>query len=342
MEAVRDALATVGLTPVSAAAIAGVAYSLLRIRRWAAGGKVAAGDLKKDLTGKTFVVTGGCGGIGIETVKQLALQGATVVAAARDYQKSHDYLNAMLATLPPTLAANVSFEAIDLADLDSVRAFAKRYIDSGRDIDVLINNAGIMALPERATSAQGFELQMATNHLAHTLLTYLLLDVIKKTAAKKGGARIINVSSGAHRMGAINWDDFENGKKYVPWKTYGDTKLANIMVAVSMAWNELKGTGVVINALHPGAVRTELARHSMKGREWLVPFFLPLIYLLLKSPWEGAQTTLHLAVSDEGGIVTGAYFADCKRAALMDKLGQSSRPEEIEKLMEVTKQKIGL
>ena len=211
------------------------------------------------------------------------MQGGTVVAAARDYAKSHDYLSKLKASLPKDAADRISFEALDLADLDSVRAFAKRYLDSGRNLDVLINNAvsrrkgevsfvslirlfsylfvilifvtliclpqGIMALPERAVSAQGHELQMATNHYGHSLLTFLLLDKIKETSKKNGGARIINVSSGAHAQGAIDFDDIGNERSYKAWKTYGDTKLVNVMMANGLAWKELKGTDVVANSL---------------------------------------------------------------------------------------------
>ncbi|KAJ3045495.1 hypothetical protein HDV00_009149 [Rhizophlyctis rosea] len=195
--------------------------AVVALRLYGAGGKASKTDLKRDLTGKVAIITGGNGGIGYETALQLAKQNATVCIAARPSKKTTD---AVARIRQKTNNAHVFAEDLDVSSLKSVRAFADRWRKSGSKIHWLINNAGVMAIPKHTVTAEGFETQMATNHFGHFLLTNLLLDIITSS----GQARIINVSSTGHRFGKIDFNDLNNEKAYTPWKVYGDTKLANM------------------------------------------------------------------------------------------------------------------
>lgn len=159
-----------------------------------------------------------------------------------------------------------------------------------------------MAVADRETTADGLELQIGTNHFGHFLLTNLLLDVITSSAP----ARIINVSSAAHIMGKINKDDLQSEKSYNKWTAYGTSKLANILFTRALA-KRLHDTGVTVNCLHPGAVKTELSRHLTILSILLLPFSV-----FVKTPISGAQTTNMLAVDPDLKSVTGKYFSDCK------------------------------
>ncbi|KAI9284155.1 hypothetical protein BC943DRAFT_307978 [Umbelopsis sp. AD052] len=267
----------------------------------------ATNNSKKRLDGKTAIITGANDGIGKETAIDLAKRGATVIIACRSSEKS----NMALAEIRrASNNNNVFLESIDLSDLDTVKAFANRYLESGRPIHILINNAGIMALPVRKESKQGYELQFATNHLAHFLLTELLLPVIKKSAP----ARIINLSSRAMYNGVIHFDDIQLKKNYQNWKSYHQSKLANVLYSGYLA-RELKGSGVFVAAVHPGVVRTSLSRYMTEGffyKAAAVAIYPPL-YLVTKSPKQGAQTTLYVATSDKmNNSNSGEYWADCR------------------------------
>ncbi|KAH8551934.1 hypothetical protein BGW37DRAFT_552202 [Umbelopsis sp. PMI_123] len=185
---------------------------------------------------------------------------------------------------------NVILEPIDLADLDSVKALANRYLESGRPIHILINNAGIMALPKRQESKQGYELQKSTP------------------------ARIINLSSMAMYYGTIHFDDIQMKVGYQAWKSYNQSKLANVLYTGYLS-RQLKGTGVVVGAVHPGIVRTGLTRYLAEGilaNVFSIAIYPPR-YLFTKNAWQGAQTTLHLATSDNlNESNSGEYWADCK------------------------------
>ncbi|CAO3679519.1 unnamed protein product [Umbelopsis ramanniana] len=198
----------------------------------------ATNTSKNRLDGKTAVITGANDGIGKETAIDLAKRGATVIIACRQSEKS---TKALADIRRASNSSNVFLEHIDLSDLDTVRSFANRYLETGRPIHILVNNAGIMALPVRQESKQGYELQFATNHLAHYLLTELLLPVIKKSAP----ARIINLSSRAMYSGVIHFDDIQLKKKYNSWTSYHQSKLANVLYSGYLA-RQLKGTGVFV------------------------------------------------------------------------------------------------
>ena len=223
---------------------------LYLIRRWAAGGVCRS---QARLDGKTVIITGANTGIGLETAVDLAKRNARVILACRSVERGE---TAAVEVRKRSGNDNVEFVQLDLASLDSVRKFAAKILEEEPHINILINNAGVMAIPKRTLTQDGFEMQFATNHLGHFLLTNLLLDRIKEAPS----ARIVNVSSTAHHRGNIDLDNLNSEKSYTPWKAYGTSKLANILFTRSLA-KQLKGTGVTANVLHPGVISTELARH---------------------------------------------------------------------------------
>ncbi|XP_048472491.1 retinol dehydrogenase 12-like isoform X2 [Rhincodon typus] len=212
---------------------------------------------------------------------------------------------------------------LDLADTKSIREFAKQINEEYQHLNILINNAGVMMCPYSKT-VDGFELQFGINHLGHFLLTFLLIDLVKQSTP----SRIINVSSTAHTMGSINFDDLNSEKSYNSVKAYAQSKLANIMFTRELA-RKLEGTGVSVFTLHPGVVRTELARHLNP----VVRCGLAMLRPFTKSPSHGAETTIFCAVAEGLEEETGQYFKDCKRATC----SQSAYDDEkAKKLWEVS------
>jgi NAD(P)-dependent dehydrogenase (short-subunit alcohol dehydrogenase family) len=202
-----------------------------------------------DQKGRLAVVTGSNSGIGLITARELARAGATVVLACRDTKKA-DAAGAQIVAAVP--AAQLEIAALDLSSLDSVRSFAQRFPHDR--LDLLINNAGVMAPPRRET-ADGFELQFGTNHLGHFALTGLLIERM----AGREDARVVTVSSGAHRMGRIAFDDLQGERKYRRWAAYGQSKLANLLFAFELD-RRLRAVGSSIRsvAAHPGYAATNL------------------------------------------------------------------------------------
>ncbi|XP_060655209.1 retinol dehydrogenase 13-like isoform X2 [Drosophila nasuta] len=280
-------------------ALIGVAAYL--IRKYMQGGKF---EKQTDETGKVVIVTGSNTGIGKETVLELARRGATVYMACRDKSRAEQ---ARLEVIRETNNQNIFFRELDLASLDSVRKFVDEFKKEQSKLDILINNAGIMHCPRMLTK-EGFEMQLGVNHMGHFLLTNLLLDLLKKSSP----SRIVNVSSLAHVNGTINFDDLNSEKSYSPRKAYGQSKLANILFTRELA-KRLEGTNVTVNALHPGVVETELIRHVPIFNNPIFGFLIsPLIWLIFKTPKNGAQTTLYAALDPDLNGVTGLYFSDCK------------------------------
>lgn len=171
-------------------------------------------------------------------------------------------------------------------------------------MDILINNAGVMAMP-KALTKDGFEMQLGVNHLGHFLLTNLLLDILKTSAP----SRIIVLSSLAHKYGEINREDLNSEKSYNKYKAYSQSKLANILFVQELA-KRLKNTYVTVNALHPGIVKTDLGRYLVHS--FLKKLIDPFTYYFFKTARSGAQTSIRLAVDPELENVSGEYFADCK------------------------------
>ena len=207
---------------------------------------------KATLNGKTVIITGANTGIGLETAMDMAQRGARVILACRNPDKGKA---AVRVVKDRSKNEAVVFVQLDLASLQSVHEFAARILSQEPRIDILINNAGVM-VPPYAKTQDGFELQFGVNHLAHFLLTNLLLDRIKEAPS----ARIVNVSSLAHHYGKINFDDLQSEKKYSRVGAYCQSKLANVLFTRSLA-QRLKDTRVTTYSLHPGSIRTELARH---------------------------------------------------------------------------------
>jgi NAD(P)-dependent dehydrogenase (short-subunit alcohol dehydrogenase family) len=256
-----------------------------------------------DLAGKTIVVTGGNSGIGYEAARVLARKGAHVVLACRDPGKAQAAVGAMKRAAPS--AVSVEALPLDLADLASVRAFAAAYRTRHATLDVLCNNAGVMALPHRKT-ADGFEMQIGTNHLGHFALTGLLLEPLLAT----GGARVVTVSSGAHRMGTIHFDDLNWERGYRRWGAYGQSKLANLLFMYELERRLAAAGGRVISvACHPGYAATNLqaAGPRMDGAsllEWVAELGNRI---LAQSAPMGALPTLYAATSPavRGGDYVG-------------------------------------
>jgi NAD(P)-dependent dehydrogenase (short-subunit alcohol dehydrogenase family) len=219
------------------------------IRKWAAGGVCRS---QARLDGKTVIITGANSGIGLETAVDLAKRNARVILACRSVERGE---TAAVEVRKRSGNNNAVFVQLDLASLDSVRKFAAKILEEEPRIDILINNAGVMAIPNRTLTQDGFEMQFGTNHLGHFLLTNLLLDRIKEAPS----ARIVSVSSKASEQGRLDLSDLNSEKSYSEWYAYGASKLANVLFTRSLA-KRLQGTRVTANVLHPGVIVTELTR----------------------------------------------------------------------------------
>lgn len=249
---------------------------------------------------QVVLVTGGTGGIGRETARGLAEQGATVIIVGRGRERGEAVASELRAA---TGNPAVHYMQADLADQADTERFATAFREQHDRLDVLVNNAGGVFW-ERQESPDGLEMTFALNHLGYFQLTHLLLPLLLASAP----ARIINVSSDAHKQGSMHFDDLLLQDNYSPWRAYSQSKLANILFTRELA-RRLEGTGVTTNALHPGFVATSFGHgNGLIGR-----FLMPLAQLFARSPQEGAQTPIYLASSPEVGGVSGKYFADEKQ-----------------------------
>ncbi|NXO34647.1 RDH12 dehydrogenase, partial [Locustella ochotensis] len=275
------------------------------IRRYVAGGRCKS---TARLEGKVVIITGANTGIGKATARDLAQRGkcsARVIIACRDIAKGEAAASEIRAE---TGNQQVIVKKLDLADTKSIREFAEKFLAEEKELHVLINNAGVMLCPYSKT-ADGFEMHLGVNHLGHFLLTFLLLECLKQSAP----ARIVNVSSLAHHGGRIRFHDLHGEKSYNRGLAYCHSKLANVLFTRELA-RRLQGkfqrqVGFTANALHPGSVSSELVRHSFV-MTWLWKVFS----FFLKTPCEGAQTSIYCAVAEELDSVTGQYFSDCQPA----------------------------
>lgn len=255
-----------------------------------------------DLTGKLAIVTGGYSGLGLETTRALIKAGAHVVVPARRRATAEEALSGL---------TGVEVDELDLGDLQSVRGFAERFLASGRTVDLVIDNAGIMACPETRVGP-GWEAQFATNHLGHFALVNRLWPAIEP-----GGARVVSVSSGGHHLSGIRWDDVHWQQDYDKWAAYGQAKTANVLFAVHLD-RLAKGSGVRAFALHPGAILTPLQRHMAKeemvDRGWIDEDGTPLNPEGFKTPQQGAATQVWAATSPQLAGLGGLYLEDCEVA----------------------------
>lgn len=251
-----------------------------------------------DQTGRTAVVTGANSGLGLAAARALAAAGATVVMACRNLEKAAAAADSLRAAMPD---AEVAVEPLDLSSLDSVRDFAERFAAGHDTLDLLLNNAGVMAPPRRQT-ADGFELQFGTNHLGHFALTGLLLPLMQG----RDEARVVTVSSGAHRIGRIDFDDLQGERRYFRWTAYGQSKLANLLFARELD-RRLREAGSTVRSLaaHPGYAATNLqsAAPPLLDRAMMVVSN----HLLAQSAEMGALPELYAATRPnlEGGLFIG-------------------------------------
>ncbi|MFD9324848.1 SDR family NAD(P)-dependent oxidoreductase [Streptomyces sp. NPDC060065] len=252
-----------------------------------------------DLSGKLAIVTGGYSGLGLETTRALTKAGARVVVPARRPDAARAAVDGI---------EGVEVDELDLGDLDSVRTFAERFLASGRTVDIVINNAGIMACPETRVGP-GWEAQFATNHLGHYALVNRLWPAIAP-----GGARVVSVSSGGHHNSAIRWDDPHWKTGYDKWQAYGQAKTANVLFAVQL--DRLgQESGVRAFSLHPGGILTPLQRHlakeEMVERGWIDEDGKLVNPDAFKTPEQGAATQVWAATSPQLTGMGGVYCEDC-------------------------------
>ncbi|CAL5420107.1 unnamed protein product [Camellia sinensis] len=261
-----------------------------------------------DATNLTAIVTGGASGIGLETARVLALRNAHVIIAARNMEAANE---AKQLILKDNENARVDILKLDLCSMKSIRAFANNFNALNLPLNILINNAGVMFCPYQL-SEDGIEMQFATNHLGHFLLTNLLLDKMKDTARATGiEGRIVNLSSIAHLHTyekGIQFDKINDQDSYSDKKAYGQSKLANILHANELSRRlQEEGANITVNSVHPGLIMTNLMRHSF----FLMSLFKVFTYLLWKNVPQGAATTCYVALHPKLKGVTGKYFLDC-------------------------------
>lgn len=244
------------------------------------------------------VVTGATSGIGKATACGIAERSLSVVVVGRDREKS---IATVSAIRQETGNPNVEYMLADLSSQQEIRQLAQAFKRRYQRLDVLVNNAGGFFL-RRQESEDGIEMTFALNHLGYFLLTNLLLDTLEASVP----ARIVNVSSAGHRDTEMNFDDLQGEEDYSGWKAYGQSKLANLLFTYELA-RRLEGTGVTVNALHPGFVATNIGANNFG---WLGRLLKKIINLRGVSPEEGAETVIYLATSPEVAGVTGKYFVD--------------------------------
>ncbi|MDH6485347.1 SDR family NAD(P)-dependent oxidoreductase [Streptomyces sp. SAI-127] len=290
-----------------------------------------------DLSGKLAIVTGGYSGLGLETTRALTKAGARVVVPARRPDTAWKALAGL---------DGVELDELDLGDLESVRAFADRFLDSGRTVDLVIDNAGIMACPETRLGS-GWEAQFATNHLGHFALVNRLWPAIEP-----GGARVVSVSSRAHHFSGMRWDDVHWRTGYDKWQAYGQAKTANVLFAVHL--DKLGADrGVRAFSLHPGGILTPLQRHLPKAemveRGWIDEQGNVLNPSGFKSPEQGAATQVWAATSPQLAGMGGVYLEDCDIAEPAVDGDESSGvrawatdPEEAERLWTLSAELTGV
>lgn len=258
------------------------------------------------LEGKVCVVTGSSAGIGVETVRGLAKAGAGVVMAARDGAKNERVANTIRTSVPDARLHPVS---LDLSNLAKVREAALAILAAHPRIDILINNAGMLGGP-RTLTPEGAELHFATNHLGPFLFTNLLLPALKAAAP----SRIVVLSSNAHRMGGLDFDDLTFAKRpYEHWAAYSQSKMANMLFTTALA-KRLTGSGVTVNAVHPGVIVTEVFRSVPREEQDRVTGWSEQMGSPVKTPAQGAATQVWAATAPELSSVSGFYLEDCRIA----------------------------
>ncbi|WFC40949.1 oxidoreductase [Pseudoxanthomonas sp. SE1] len=267
--------------------------------------------------GRFFLVTGGTSGMGFEDAKALAASGAHVVIAARNAERGREAMDRIRKDTPD---ARLQFEVVDLANLDSVRALGRRLGTALPRLDGLINNAAVMALPQRGVSADGFEMQLATNYLGHFALTAELMPLLRKSASP----RVVTLSSIAVHRGGLDFDNLQSDKAYDAYAAYAQSKIACLMFAFELQRrSDAAGWGITSMAAHPGIAVTELVARgpgldSEQGRRWAAGKDQ------MQSAAQGAIPTLFAATAPEA--VAGAYYGPTGMNEMRGPLGLATVP----------------
>jgi NAD(P)-dependent dehydrogenase (short-subunit alcohol dehydrogenase family) len=291
-----------------------------------------------DLTGKTVLITGGSSGLGQETARALAAHGARVMLTARNKEKGE----AVAAGIRDSTGnQNVEVEDLELGSFASIRSFAGRFLARHPSLDILVKHSGVMACPFARTS-DGFELQFGSNHLGHFLLACLLAPALRKGAP----SRVVSVSSRGHHLSPVVFDDINFEKRpYEKWLSYGQAKTANVLFAVGFD-RRLGRDGVHANALHPGAIFTELSRHMVQEDFDFIR--ARNRGMAMKSVEAGAATACFTATAPELEGRGGLYLEDCHVAGVNDAQGAvdgvksyALDPENAERLWQVSEQLVG-
>lgn len=278
------------------------------------------------MSGRNVLITGATSGIGKATANSLAGMGANVLIVGRDRQRAEATVQEIKAALPN---ASVSFVLADLGSFASVRQLAEHVNNNLPQLHVLINNAGVVNQLRRGT-VDNFEETFQVDYLSPFLLTNLLVDLLKKS----GKARIVNVSSGIHQIAKIQWDDLQGEKRYGEYRAYAQSNLARIHFTYELA-RQLKGSDVSVNCLHPGGVATNMGSSSKSVMDSLFRLATPF----LKSPEQGAKTSIYLASSPEVDGVSGKYFVNYKER----KSSKSTYNEaDAKRLWKISEELVGL
>ena len=280
------------------------------------------------MQGKIAIVTGANAGIGKITARELARMGAHVVMVARNRQRGETALAEIKAA---TGSNQIDLLLADLSSQTSIRQLATDFQARYNRLDVLINNAGAFFM-KRQESIDGLEMTFALNHLGYFLLTNLLLDIIKDSTP----ARIVNVSSTAHHRVQLDFSDLQNKKSYRGFQVYSQSKLANLLFTYELA-RRLEGSGVTVNALHPGFVTSNFAKNN--GLAARLGMNLLNLLHVGRTPEEGAKTSIYLASSPEVAAVTGQYFVDKKAVRSSP---ASYNEADARKLWQISEQLTGL
>ena len=276
------------------------------------------------LDAKIAIVTGANSGMGMATVEALSDRGATVIMLCRNEKRGQEAYEKLI-TRPER---KIELMLCDLEDFSSINSFVEAIKEKYEKIDILVNNAGFISL-DRQITKEGFEKQFGINHLGHFLLTTKLIDMMHERA------RIVNVASGAHKVGNIHFEDINLEKGYNVIKAYSQSKLANVLFTRELA-NRLKDRKITVNCCHPGAVATNIGidRNTGFGKtitSLLKPFF--------QTPAEGARTAIFLATDDSVENISGEYFYKCKIAPSSKKSKNMELAKRLYELSEILVQK---
>ncbi|MDT8401463.1 MAG: oxidoreductase [Bacteroidales bacterium] len=292
-----------------------------------------------DLTGKIILVTGGNSGLGFESVKAFAAKGAEVILASRSMSRGEEARAKIIEAFPDS---NINVMRLDMVDLDCIKTFSDEFKKKYNRLDVLMNNAGIMTTPYFRTK-DGFEGQMGTNHLGHFVLTAHLMDLLKTTK----GARVVNVSSNAHKAGRMDFDNllFEDGRGYSPMKAYGRSKLSNLLFTYELQrWFDKNGIEAIAVAAHPGFSETNLVRYIDNKVAYKI--FSPLASLMAQSAAMGALPQIRAAVDPD--VSGGEYYGPSRLGEMkgypvrVKSNGKTHDREDAHKLWKVSEELTGV